>query len=132
VDGWRDSCTNNNRPVPGGRGQRKLLFGIYHFCVPHYRPENPFFLLSSLWRATYKKQESTTDARSIGYIIQNKAHKIITANIESVSLLRMSTVRKYQCMCGAFEAQVTGEPVLAVSIFCACRCDGYHSGWCHS
>ena len=27
----------------------------------------------------------------------------------------MSTVRKYQCMCGAFEAQVTGEPVLAVS-----------------
>ncbi|KAK1743334.1 hypothetical protein QTG54_005955 [Skeletonema marinoi] len=30
----------------------------------------------------------------------------------------MSTVRKYQCMCGSFEAQVTGEPVLA----CWCHC----------
>ena len=34
----------------------------------------------------------------------------------------MSTVRKYQCMCGAFEAQVTGEPVLAVWCHCeTCR-----------
>mmetsp|Transcript_12620 Transcript_12620/g.18894 ORF Transcript_12620/g.18894 Transcript_12620/m.18894 type:complete len:129 (+) Transcript_12620:77-463(+) len=31
----------------------------------------------------------------------------------------MSTVRKYQCMCGSFEAQVTGEPVLA----CWCHCE---------
>jgi hypothetical protein len=132
VDGWRDSCTKIIVLCQVEEDNECSFLGSIIFVCHIIDRRTPFF--SSPRFGELQVQETRIDNRcEINRLhYNNKAHKIITANIESVSLLRMSTVRKYQCMCGAFEAQVTGEPVLAVSIFCACRCDGYHSGWCRS
>ena len=70
-----------------------LSFKKYHFCVKdpiRFR----FPLLTFVLRHQYNLEKE-----------------------ESYQAKIMSTVRKYQCMCGSFEAQVTGEPLLAVSFF---------------